>query len=72
MEILSNAPTTATTFPLFLTINQTAAKFKDRGITETILRTWPKQGKLPCIKVGAKQSRVLVNVDRLLAMLEEC
>lgn len=72
MQFTSNAPTTANTFPQFLTINQTAAKFKDKGITETVLRTWYKQGKLPHIKVGNKGTRVLVNVDKLLTMLDEC
>ncbi len=72
MEILSNATPTANTFPRFLTINKTAAMFKDKGITETVLRTWQKQGKLPHVTVGNKGTRVLVNVDKLLTMLDEC
>lgn len=64
--------TVANNFPQFMTINKTAAMFKDKGISETILRTWQKQGKLPHIKVGNKGTRVLVNVDKLLTMLDEC
>lgn len=53
------------TIPKFLTIRQTAAT----GILpENLLRSWEKQGKLPCIYSG---KRCLINFDRLVEQLNQ-
>ena len=52
-----------TTIPQFKTIRQTAAT----GILpEHLLRSWEKQGRLPCIYSGKK---CLINFDKLVDQL---
>lgn len=51
------------TIPKFLTIRQTAAT----GILpENLLRSWEKQGRLPCVYSGR---RCLINFDKLVEQL---
>ena len=49
--------------PRFLTIRETA---KTKILPEHLLRSWEKQGKLPCIYAGKK---CLINFDKLVEQL---
>lgn len=51
------------TLPRFLTIRETA---KTKILPEHLLRSWEKQGKLPCIYAGKK---CLINFDLLVDQL---
>lgn len=51
------------TIPRFLTIRETA---RTKILPEHLLRSWEKQGKLPCIYAGKK---CLINFDRLVDQL---
>lgn len=52
-----------TNIPRFLTIRETA---RTKILPEHLLRSWEKQGKLPCIYAGRK---CLVNFDKLVEQL---
>lgn len=49
--------------PRFLTIRETA---KTKILPEHLLKSWEKQGKLPCIYAGKK---CLINFDKLVEQL---
>ena len=51
------------TIPRFLTIRETA---RTKILPEHLLRSWEKQGKLPCIYSGKK---CLINFDKLVEQL---
>ena len=62
-NIAKRSDTNMATIPQFKTIRQTAAT----GILpEHLLRSWEKQGRLPCIYSGKK---CLINFDKLVAQL---
>ena len=52
-----------TAIPNFMTIRQVAAT---KILPEHLLRSWEKQGKLPCIYAGKK---CLINFDKLVEQL---
>lgn len=55
------------TTPQFLTIRQVA---KTGILTEHQLRLMEKQKRLPCIYIGEKQTRCLINFPALLQQLD--
>lgn len=53
------------TIPKFMTIRETA---RTKILPEHLLRSWEKQGILPCIYAGKK---CLINFDKLVEMLND-